>query len=944
MNDVDVITINVIPTNSVSLWLDTDKIATVNGGTSWTDGEVINFAAPGLALEPGTTSGTFSSVFNLDAFAQDGDADLSGLHRVSRSVIVGTGGGSMNLQKGDILLSIEGSETLGGVSVTDQDLVLFRPTVLDDYSSGTFSIVINSPVGAKIREVALVEQNLALGGVALDAGDLLLVHGSGTYDKDVWRFQATTVGDGTTTGTFTELIDGDDIGLTEQIGGLALVESTTAIGNVTLNSGELLLNLRNSAAVGTNSLAVTEFDIFRLSVSQAGPTTIASASMLFEGADVGLSSGGEEFHGLALVATNYAPTLAGANSFTSIAEDDFTNSGTLVSALISGQVGDLDEGALSGIAVTAVDNTNGSWEYSTNSGASWSSLGSPTESIARLLGADASTLIRFIPNADHNGNVSITFRAWDQTDGTIGSVADATNNGGATAFSSSTANSTLTVTAVNDDPTNAGSLPSDISVTEDVSSDVDLSVINLSDVDHGGSNLTVTLSTSTGGNLGASSGGGVTVGGSGTGTLTLTGTLASLNTFLDSASNITYLHGTPGTTGNDADTINVVVNDNGNTGTGGGADQNLGTVNVDIGAVNDAPVNTVPGTQTVAEETPTAISGLSIADSDAGGSNLTTRLQVSNGVLNVTLSGAAGISAGSNDSGDLTIHGSVTDINASLASLTYTGNTDVVGIAADTLTVTTNDLGNTGSGGALQDVDNIQIDITAVNDTPVVSGPGSAYAATEQVGLAIEGTGFTVSDVDAAAGSMTATLVVGEGAVTVSVGDSGVSISSGNGTSTVTLTGTLSQLDNLLTGAGTGTITYLNSSDTPSASTTITVTVNDGGNTGADPGLTGDGSSEQDFATQTINITATNDDPTNAGSLPSDISVTEDVSSDLDLSVINLSDVDHGGSNLSVTLATSTGGNLSASSGWRRNRWRFRHRHADLDRHAGQLEHVPGYG
>ena len=66
----------------------------------------------------------------------------------------------------------------------------------------------------------------------------------------------------------------------------------------------------------------------------------------------------------------------------------------------------------------------------------------------------------------------------------------------------------------------------------------------------------------------------------------------------------------------------MVVNDLGNTGTGGGTNQNLGTVNVDIGAVNDAPVNTVPGTQTVAEETATAISGISIADSDAGGSNI----------------------------------------------------------------------------------------------------------------------------------------------------------------------------------------------------------------------------------------------------------------------------------------------------------------------------------
>ena len=169
-----------------------------------------------------------------------------------------------------------------------------------------------------------------------------------------------------------------------------------------------------------------------------------------------------------------------------------------------------------------------------------------------------------------------------------------------------------------------------------------------------------------------------------------------------------------------------MVNDNGNTGTGGGGDQALGSVNVDISAVNDAPLNTVPGTQTIAEETTTAIGGISIADVDAASGNLTTRLQVANGLLEITLSGSATISAGANSSNDLTIQGTVADINATLASLTYTGNTDVVGIAADTLTVTTDDGGNTGSGGALQDVDNIQIDITTVNDAPVVTAPGGA--------------------------------------------------------------------------------------------------------------------------------------------------------------------------------------------------------------------------
>ena len=38
-----------------------------------------------------------------------------------------------------------------------------------------------------------------------------------------------------------------------------------------------------------------------------------------------------------------------------------------------------------------------------------------------------------------------------------------------------------------------------------------------------------------------------------------------------------------------------------------------------------------------------------------------------------------------------------------------------------TLTITTNDNGNTGSPGALQDVDTVTINITAQNDTPVVA-------------------------------------------------------------------------------------------------------------------------------------------------------------------------------------------------------------------------------
>ncbi|MFC3614168.1 beta strand repeat-containing protein [Lutimaribacter marinistellae] len=126
------------------------------------------------------------------------------------------------------------------------------------------------------------------------------------------------------------------------------------------------------------------------------------------------------------------------------------------------------------------------------------------------------------------------------------------------------------ITPANDAPTVSG-LPSDISVTEDTPGNVDLSGATFADVD--GDALTVTL-TASAGVLNASSGGGVTVNGDGTGTLTLQGTVASINTYLATASAVNYT-GASNVFGEDAATIAVNVDD-------GTVDPLLGTINVDI--------------------------------------------------------------------------------------------------------------------------------------------------------------------------------------------------------------------------------------------------------------------------------------------------------------------------------------------------------------------------
>ncbi|GAB5404685.1 MAG: hypothetical protein Aurels2KO_29160 [Aureliella sp.] len=175
----------------------------------------------------------------------------------------------------------------------------------------------------------------------------------------------------------------------------------------------------------------------------------------------------------------------------------------------------------------------------------------------------------------------------------------------------------VTISSRNDDPDATG-VPTDVTVTEDVLSNLDLSAINFSDADAGSSSLTVTLSTSNGGNLSATSDGGVTVGGTAT-SRTFSGTLANLNAYFNDASNIQYLHPASHTTGNNADTVTVVINDGGNTGVGGGTDQTLGVVNVDITNVNDAPTGLPTITGTVTEDQTLTADTSGISDNDGLG-------------------------------------------------------------------------------------------------------------------------------------------------------------------------------------------------------------------------------------------------------------------------------------------------------------------------------------
>lgn len=277
---------------------------------------------------------------------------------------------------------------------------------------------------------------------------------------------------------------------------------------------------------------------------------------------------------------------------------------------------------------------------------------------------------------------------------------------------------TITVSPVNDSP--SLSVPGPLSVNEDT--DLAVTGISLDDPDAASGTMTVTLSVTHGTiNVSDIVSGGLASGniaGNGSGSVTLTGTLAQINATLAGTNGVVYRGNLDF---NGSDPLTITANDGGNTGSGGPkTDTHVVAITVD--PVNDAPVNTLPTSLSVNEDTDLPISALSISDVDAGSSNMSVTLSVSNGTITVTSGVSGGLAAnGISGSGSktVTLSGSQAQINATLATVVYRGDLNFNG--DDTLTVTTDDLGYVGSGGAKSDTDSLTISVAPVNDPPVAT-------------------------------------------------------------------------------------------------------------------------------------------------------------------------------------------------------------------------------
>ncbi|MBP2835520.1 putative Ig domain-containing protein [Dickeya parazeae] len=287
--------------------------------------------------------------------------------------------------------------------------------------------------------------------------------------------------------------------------GFSDVDSGDTLQSITIvtgpSAGELFIDANNDGVRGGgdtllgNGSVVSAADIGKLTFR---PTANANGtgytSFTWKVSDGTALSGNTGTMTLNVTPVNDAPTLSSGVTVTlTSTTEDMTSSATTVSSLLSNAgYGDVDSGASSGIAITATAG-NGGWQYSTDSGANWFSIGTVSGSSALLLGATAQ--VRYVPDSANGETATLSFRAWDHTSGsaTAGSskgLADTSTTGGSSAFSTNSAQASLVVTSVNDAPT-VGSPVSIQSATKDTAFSFTVPGGTFVDVDSGD---TLTLS------------------------------------------------------------------------------------------------------------------------------------------------------------------------------------------------------------------------------------------------------------------------------------------------------------------------------------------------------------------------------------------------------------------------------------------------------------------
>ena len=422
----------------------------ISGLRDWSSGSFLGISSP--EFEPGTSGGQFSLITDLDTFASDANVQVTALHYVTADLTVGTNQ-TTNLQEGDMLFVAADAETLtstNSLSFNAGDVIVFRPDVSGDYSTGTFIHLLDNPGTGTTTGISLVAQTTLVGDTSVAQGSFLFTQSGG---QGVYHFTADETGAGTTSGTASLLIDFNDIapGFTDEVTGVHLVDSALELNSVTLSAGTVVISTTATADVqlGDNNATVSEDDLVYLSVNTTTMggtgTSSADATVLFEGKDAKLNKASEFIRALTFVGGGNG-VIAGDDSYTLSEDSSFTATLNVDDLLLNDT--DADGDPLSVNTTPVSGPANGTL----------------------VLNADGT--FTYTPDADFNGTDSFVYEVSDGNGGTAQATV------------------TLTVNPVNDPPVavdDAYTLNEDTPLTATLG--VDDLLQNDSDVD--GDTLTV---------------------------------------------------------------------------------------------------------------------------------------------------------------------------------------------------------------------------------------------------------------------------------------------------------------------------------------------------------------------------------------------------------------------------------------------------------------------
>ncbi|HET9637578.1 MAG TPA: cadherin-like domain-containing protein, partial [Allosphingosinicella sp.] len=401
----------------------------------------------------------------------------------------------------------------------------------------------------------------------------------------------------------------------------------------------------------------------------------------------------------------------------------------------------------------------------------------------------------------------------------------------------------------------------------------------------------------------------------------------------------------------------AVTDDDGNT------DASPNVLTVDVTAVNDSPVLTTGGPIAATEQTAVAILPAgSVADVDldarnggngdyAGASFSVNRNPATNATEddftlvagpNFTIDGS-NLKAGGLIFGTISVDGTAGLIVINFTSLETAATSALVDevIQAVRYTNTSDDPpasvdlaigfddgspgGGQGAGATDLDVNLVTVNIAAVNDAPVNSLGGTIGTGEDAIDAWLSGMSISDPDADPATDEIYVTFQVVSGSIDIRTDVAGGIVAGdiiAQASDTITVQATLNEINATL--AASNGLTY-----SPNANfngdDTLTVTTNDAGANGSDPGLTGDGTSEEDVDTRTISVSAQDDAPIaqpdavataenaiGTGSLFVDNGSGPD--SDADGDTFTISAVNGSGANVGTEITLASGAKLTVNA------------------------------